>query len=67
MRCGKHSLVIYCAGVRLSFAAHAVLNLGWNSLGAQTLVSLAGLGAMSAIASLLAATERAAAGHPRPL
>jgi hypothetical protein len=65
--CGEYSLVIYCASVLLSFAAHAFLTIGWNTLASQTLVSLAGLAMMSAIATLLAAIDRTAAVHPRPL
>ncbi|MBW7971191.1 OpgC domain-containing protein [Bradyrhizobium sp. BR 10289] len=68
VQCGEYALVIYCVGVLLSFAGHAVLNLGWNSLVSQTLVTLAGLVIMSAIATLLAAMNRAALPvHPRPL
>lgn len=67
VRCGEYSLVIYCAGVLLSFAGHAVLSLGWNSLASQTLVSVAGLAIMSAIASLIAGIDRTARTHPRPL
>ncbi len=67
--CGEYALIIYCAGVLLSFTAHALLSLGWNSLVSQTLVSFAGLAAMSAIAALLALIDRAASSqaHPRPL
>ena len=69
IQCGEYSLAIYCAGVLLSFAAHALLSLGWNSLVSQTLVSLAGLAVMSAIAALLAGIDRTASrqAHPRPL
>lgn len=67
VRCGEYSLVIYCAGVLLSFAGHAVLSLGSNSLASQTLVSVAGLAIMGAIASLLAGIDRTSRAHPRPL
>lgn len=69
VQCGEHSLVIYCAGVLLSFAGHAILSLGWNSLASQTLVSLAGLVIMSAIAALMSGINRTAIAypHPRPL
>lgn len=64
--CGEYSLPIYCVGVLLSFAAHAILNLGWNNLASQTLVSIAGIGIMAAIATLLARIDRSADVHPRP-
>ena len=67
VQCGEYSLVIYCAGVLLSFAGHAVLSLGWNSLVSQTLVSIAGLAIMSVIAYLIAEIDRTARAHPRPL
>ncbi len=64
--CGEYSLVIYCISVLLSFAAHAILNSGWNNLVSQTLVSLAGIAIMAAIAGLLAGIDRTANAHPRP-
>jgi hypothetical protein len=48
VRCGEYSLPVYCVSVLLSFAAHAALNLGWNNLASQTLVSLAGIAVMVA-------------------
>lgn len=67
--CGEYALVIYSAGVLLSFGAHALLSLGWNSLVSQTLVSFAGLAVMSAIAALLALIDRSTSSrvHLRPL
>ncbi len=68
VQCGEYALVIYCVGVLLSFAGHGVLSLGWNGLVSQTLVTLAGLVIMSAVAALLTGMNRAApAVHPRPL
>ena len=67
VQCGEYALVIYCAGVLLSFAGHAILSLGWDSLAAQTLVSLAGLAVMSGMAALLSGMNRAALTHPSPL
>jgi hypothetical protein len=64
VQCGEYSLVIYCISVLLSFAAHAVLNLGWNDLASQTLVSVAGLAVMAATASILSNVNRAAAAQP---
>ncbi|MHC2636043.1 hypothetical protein ACVIU7_001546 [Bradyrhizobium liaoningense] len=67
IRCGEYSLAIYCASVLLSFAAHALLSLGWNSLAWQTLVTVLGLGLMSAMAILLAAIDRGMFPNLRPL
>jgi hypothetical protein len=64
VQCGEYSLVIYCISVLLSFAAHAILNLGWNDLVSQTLVSFAGLAVMAATASVLAKVNRAT--EPQP-
>ena len=64
VKCGEYSLVIYCLSVLLSFAAHAILNLGWNGLVSQTLVSVAGLAVMAATASVLATVNRAT--EPQP-
>ncbi|WP_245333727.1 OpgC domain-containing protein [Bradyrhizobium guangdongense] len=67
IRCGEYSLAIYCASVLLSFAAHALLGLGSNSLASQTLVTLLGLGLMSALAISLAAIDRGMFPNLRPL
>ncbi|OAF07762.1 hypothetical protein AYJ54_16800 [Bradyrhizobium centrolobii] len=67
VQCGEYSLPIYCVSVLLSFAAHAILNMGWNSLASQTLVSVAGIAVMAAIAGLLARIDRTATSHPRTL
>jgi hypothetical protein len=64
VQCGEYSLVIYCISVLLSFAAHAVLNLGSNDLLSQTLVSIAGLAVMAATASALATVNRTAEVQP---
>jgi hypothetical protein len=64
VQCGEYSLVIYCISVLLSFAAHAILNLGWNDLVSQTLVSVAGIAVMAAAAVVLANVNRTAEAHP---
>jgi hypothetical protein len=64
VQCGEYSLVIYCISVLLSFAAHAILSLGWNDLVSQTLVSVAGIAFMAATAVVLAKVNRAADTHP---
>jgi hypothetical protein len=66
VRCGEYSLAIYCVGVLLSFAAHAILAMGWNNLTMQTLLSIAGIGLMAAVATMLGRINRAAEAHPRP-
>jgi hypothetical protein len=54
VQCGEYSLAVYCVSVLLSFAAHAMLSMGWNNLASQTLVSVAGIAIMAAIATQLA-------------
>ena len=66
VQCGEYALAVYCASVLLSFAAHAVLNLGWNDLVSQTLVSVAGLAAMAAVAAFLSAVDRTAEASHAP-
>lgn len=67
IRCGEYSLATYCIGVLLSFAAHAVLSLGWSGMASQTVITLVGLGLLSAIAILLAAIDRGVLPNLRPL
>jgi hypothetical protein len=66
-QCGEYALVVYCASVLLSFAAHAILSTSWNNLVSQTLVSVAGIAVMAAIAALLARSGGDAKGFPRIL
>ncbi len=67
VQCGEHSLVIYCLGVLLAFAAHAVLTLVSNTLPAQIIVSVAGIVAMSVVAALLSRLDRSLHSHPRTI
>ena len=67
VQCGEYSLAVYCISVLLSFAAHAVLNLGWNNLISQTLVSVAGIAVMAATAGVLARIDRNTIHRPRVL
>ena len=53
VRCGMHSLEIFCAGVLLSFVAHAVLVQTSAGAAGQIMVSAAGIALMVAIAELL--------------
>jgi hypothetical protein len=53
IRCGQNSLPIYCLGVLLTFASHVVLLDISDGLAMQIVVSLAGIAAMIATATLL--------------
>jgi hypothetical protein len=53
IRCGQNSLPIYCLGVLLTFASHLALLEISTGLAMQIGVSLAGIAAMIAIATLL--------------
>lgn len=48
--CGQRSLEVFCVGLLLSFVGHCLLELTSDSLLAQILVSMAGIGLMTAIA-----------------
>ena len=53
IRCGQNSLPIYCLGVLLTFAGHVVLLDISDGLAMQIALSLAGIAAMIATATLL--------------
>ena len=53
IRCGQNSLPIYCLGVLLTFASHVVLLDISDGLAMQIALSLAGIAAMVATATLL--------------
>jgi len=53
IRCGQNSLPIYCLGVLLTFASHMVLLDISGGLAMQIALSLAGIAAMIATATLL--------------
>ena len=53
IRCGQNSLPIYCLGVLLTFSSHLALLEISAGLAMQIGVSLAGIAAMIAIATLL--------------
>ena len=53
IRCGQNSLPIYCLGVLLAFASHMVLLDISGGLAMQIALSLAGIAAMIATATLL--------------
>jgi hypothetical protein len=52
-RCGMHSLEIFCAGVLLSFVAHAALLQSSAGAPGQIVVSVAGIALLVAIAELI--------------
>jgi hypothetical protein len=51
--CGQNSLAIYCIGVLLAFAGHMALFTISDGLAMQIAVSLVGIAAMIATATLL--------------
>jgi hypothetical protein len=53
IRCGQNSLPIFCVGVLLAFASHMALLEISNGLAMQIALSLGGIGAMIATATLL--------------
>ena len=67
VQCGEHSLLIYCLGVLLAFAAHAVLTLVSNTVSAQIIVTVAGIVAMSLAAAVLSRLDRSLQAHPRTI
>jgi hypothetical protein len=67
VQCGEYSLAIYCISVLLSFAAHALLSMGWNNLAMQTVFGAGGIAVLAAAAGFLAKIDRREAAHPRTL
>jgi hypothetical protein len=67
IQCGEHSLLIFCASVLLSFAAHFVLVQISNGLAAQCLVAAGGILIMSVLAALLSGLDRRGTAHPRTI
>jgi len=53
VRCGMHSLEVFCAGVLTSFVAHAALVQTSAGTAAQVMVSAAGISLLVAIAELI--------------
>ena len=50
IKCGQNSLQVFCAGIVLSFCAHAAIELSLNSLWVQILAGVAGILLMTAFA-----------------
>ncbi len=70
IRCGQHSLYIFCVSISLSFVAHFVLVQFGRGMAMQILVLIGGLALMSALAYLLhwfrGRGRGRSAGSPRP-
>jgi hypothetical protein len=64
VRCGENSLELYCAGVLLSLAAHAVLVKVSSAPAMQVALSIAGVLALIAIAAGLTRLKIASRSHP---
>ena len=50
IRCGQHSLQVFCTGIVLSFCAHAVIELSLNSFWVQIAVGATGISLTTAVA-----------------
>lgn len=50
IRCGQHSLQVFCTGVVLSFCAHAAIEFSLNALWVQIIAGLTGILLMTAVA-----------------
>lgn len=50
IRCGQHSLEVFCTGIVLSFCAHAAIELSLNSLWVQLAVGAAGISLVTVVA-----------------
>jgi hypothetical protein len=66
IRCGQHSLEIFCLGVFLAFAGHFVMVEVSGGFGAQVGVSLLGILAMIAAATLISWYKDVEGRNPRP-
>jgi hypothetical protein len=50
IKCGQHSLQVFCTGIVLSFCAHAAIELSLNSLWIQIVVGATGISLMTVVA-----------------
>jgi hypothetical protein len=50
IKCGQHSLPVFCLGIVLSFCAHAAIELSLNSFWVQIAVGATGVSLMTAVA-----------------
>ena len=67
IQCGEHSLLIFCASVLLSFAAHFVLVQISNGLAAQCLVAAGGILMHERIGRPAVRLDRRGTAHPRTI
>ena len=65
VRCGENSLEIYCAGVLLALAAHALLVRVSADIAMQVAVSAGGVLALIAIATVLTRLKVESGSEPR--
>jgi hypothetical protein len=57
IKCGQHSLEVFCIGIVLSFCAHAAIEASLNSLWVQIFVGSGGVLVMTAVAYCWAASK----------
>jgi hypothetical protein len=50
IKCGQHSLQVFCSGIVLSFCAHAAIELSLNSIWVQIVVGATGISLMTVVA-----------------
>jgi hypothetical protein len=50
VKCGQHSLEVFCVGILLAFIGYFILQLAGNGIPAQLLVGAAGIAIMTAVA-----------------
>lgn len=65
LRCGRHSLIVFCFSVLLSFAGHVLLQRFDDAAIMQLAVSAAGIALMVAVAAMLDRIGEIAAWPPR--
>jgi hypothetical protein len=65
VRCGRHSLIVFCFSVLLSFAGHVLLQGFDDAAVMQLAISAAGIALMVAVAATLDRIGRTAAWRPR--
>jgi hypothetical protein len=65
VRCGRHSLIVFCFSVLLSFAGHVLLQRFHDAAFLQLVVSAAGIALMVAVAAMLDRIGGIAAWQPR--
>ena len=67
IRCGRHSLIVFCLSVLLSFAGHVILSKLHDAVVMQLVISATGIALMVAVAAMLDRIGEIAAWQPRSL